>query len=32
MAFGVSSIPQFNFMLNGQEHTRFVGADENKFS
>jgi len=32
MAFQVSSIPQFNFMLNGQELTRFVGADENKFS
>jgi len=32
MAFGVSSIPQFNFMLNGVEHTKFVGADEGKFS
>ena len=32
MAFGVSSIPQFNFMLNGEEHTKFVGADEGKFS
>ena len=32
MTFGVSSIPQFNFMLNGVEHTKFVGADEAKFS
>jgi hypothetical protein len=31
MAFGVSSIPQFNFYLNGKGHTKFVGADENKF-
>ena len=31
MEFQVSSIPQFNFMLNGQEMTRFVGADEGKF-
>ena len=32
MAFEVSSIPQFNFMLNGQVQTKFVGADEGKFS
>ena len=31
MAFGVSSIPQFNFMLNGQESAKFVGANEQKF-
>lgn len=30
-AFHVRSIPQFNFYLNGKEHTKFVGADENKF-
>lgn len=30
-AFGISSIPQFNFYLGGKEHTKFVGADENKF-
>ena len=32
MAFGVTSIPQFNFILNGKEHTKFVGANEAKFS
>lgn len=32
MAFQVSSIPQFNFILNGEESDKFVGADENKFS
>jgi len=31
-AFSVSSIPQFNFVLNGTEHSKFVGADEGKFS
>ena len=31
MAFQVSSIPQFNFFLNGEESDKFVGADENKF-
>ena len=30
-AFHVRSIPQFNFYLNGQEHTKFVGAHEDKF-
>jgi thioredoxin-like negative regulator of GroEL len=30
-AFQVTSIPQFNFFLNGKEHARFVGADEHKF-
>lgn len=30
-AFQVRSIPQFNFYMNGKEHTKFVGADENKF-
>ena len=31
MAFQVSSIPQFNFFLNGEESSKFIGADENKF-
>jgi len=31
MAFQVQSIPQFNFFIDGKEHTKFVGADENKF-
>ena len=31
MHFQVSSIPQFNFILNGEESDKFVGADENKF-
>ena len=30
-AFQVSSIPQFNFILNGEESSKFIGADENKF-
>ena len=31
MAFGVTSIPQFNFMLHGQEVVKFIGANEQKF-
>jgi len=27
----VQSIPQFNFILHGEESGRFVGADEIKF-
>ena len=30
-AFQVQSIPQFNFMLHGEESDKFVGADEHKF-
>jgi thioredoxin-like negative regulator of GroEL len=30
-AFKVSSIPQFNFFLNGKENEKFVGANEDKF-
>ena len=32
IAYQVQSIPQFNFLLDGQESTKFVGADPNKFS
>lgn len=32
IAYSVQSIPQFNFILDGQESTKFVGADPNKFS
>ena len=31
MGYQIRSIPQFNFILNGQEVEKFVGADENKF-
>ena len=30
-AFQVQSIPQFNFMLHGEESGKFVGADPVKF-
>ena len=30
-AFQVQSIPQFNFMLNGEQSDKFVGASEVKF-
>lgn len=32
IAYQVSSIPQFNFILDGQESTKFIGADPTKFS
>ena len=32
IAFQVSSIPQFNFILDGEESDKFVGADPNKFN
>ena len=28
--FGITSIPQFNFYVNGQLQTSFKGADESK--
>ena len=31
MNYQISSIPQFNFYLNGQEIEKFVGANEDKF-
>ena len=31
-AFQVTSIPQFNFFLNGAEIVKFVGANEGKFN
>lgn len=31
MMYQVSSIPQFNFMLNGQHFQKFIGANEAKF-
>ena len=30
-AFQVQSIPQFNFMLNGEESSKFTGANEVQF-
>ena len=30
-AFQVQSIPQFNFILNGEESDKFVGANEHSF-